>query len=833
MRAMGLAAVGSGLFSDTRYALRSLLARPALACLAVATLAIGCGAATTTLSVVDSILLEPLAYPEADRLVSIWHDAPGATLPVDRGGLPSSGSMYVTYAEQNRVFEHIGIWTPGVATITGDGEPEEVPRIAVTTGLLEALGVSPLLGRWFSADDRTDTGGTVILSYGYWQRRFGGDPTVVGRTLTVNAGPREIVGVMPPGFRIADTEADLLMGPMTFPRASLTLAPFAYFGVARLKPDMTVEDANADMARLIPIWQESWPAVAGVDPNIYTDAWKIAPALRPLKQDVVGDVADLLWVFMATLAVVLLIACANVTNLMLIRGAARRHELAIRAALGAGVARLRRAVLLESLFVALAGGVTGLGIAAAALRALVTLGPATLPRLGEVALDADVAAVSMGVALLAGVAVGLVLAMRFDARGLNEGLHAGGRTSSGGRGQQRVQRSLVIAQVALAVVVLISAGLSIRTAVELRAIAPGFSGPEQVQTLRISMRGDQVPDPVLVARRQQQILDAFAAVPGVTAVGLASSMPMDGFNALGDSVEIEGRPQEPVVRRFKGVSPGVFGALGVPLVAGRDYSWQDLYEYRPVVMISEAMARELWQEPAAAIGKRLRSLETEPWREIIGVVGDVRENGLREPVPEVVYWPVLTRVGAAPVTDVWRSVIFAVRSSRAGTDELNRELEAAVWSVDPNLPLTWVRTLKDIYEESEARTTFTLVTLVVAASAALALGLVGLYGVLSYAVALRRREIAIRLALGAQQRDLRRSFVRSGVALASFGIAIGMVVAVGVTRLMASLLFGVDPVDPLTFATVAAVLIAVAALASYVPARRASSVDPAESLAAE
>ncbi|HEY9183256.1 MAG TPA: ABC transporter permease, partial [Gammaproteobacteria bacterium] len=802
-------------------------------CLAVATLAIGSGAATTTLSVVDSILLEPLAYPEGDELVSIWHDAPGATLPVDRGGLPSSASMYVTYAEQNRVFEHIGIWTPGVATITGDGEPEEVPRIAVTTGLLEALGVAPLLGRWFSADDRTDTGGTVILSYGYWQRRFGGDPNVIGRTLTVNAGPREIVGVMPPGFRIADTEADLLMGPMTFPRASLTLAPFSYPGIARLKPGMTVEDANADVARMISIWQDSWPAAAGVDPRIYTDAWKIAPALRPLKQDVVGDVADLLWVFMATIAVVLLIAYANVTNLMLIRGTARRHELAIRAALGAGVGRLRRTVLLESLLVALLGGLAGLAIAAAALRGLVTLGPATLPRLGEVALDADVVVVAIGVALLAGVLVGLVQALRLDGWGLNEGLHAGGRTSSGGRAQQRVQRSLVITQVALAVVVLISAGLSIRTVVALRGVAPGFSGAEQVQTLRISMRDSQVPDPVLVARRQQEILDAFAALPGVTAVGLASSMPMDRFNALGDSVEIEGRPKEPVVRRFKGVSPGVFGALGVPLAAGRDYSWQDLYEYRPVVMISEAMARDLWQEPAAALGKRLRTLDSEPWREIIGVVADVREDGLRESAPQVVYWPVLTRQGSPPAADVWRSVVFAVRSNGAGNDDLNRELEQAVWSVDPNLPVTWVRTLKDIYDLSEARTTFTLVTLVVAASAALALGVVGLYGVLSYAVALRRREIAIRLALGAQQRELRRRFVRAGVALASLGIAIGMVAAAGVTRLMASLLFGVEPVDPLTFATVAAVLIAVAALASYLPARRASSVDPAEALAAE
>jgi hypothetical protein len=278
----------------------------------------------------------------------------------------------------------------------------------------------------------------------------------------------------------------------------------------------------------------------------------------------------------------------------------------------------------------------------------------------------------------------------------------------------------------------------------------------------------------------------------------------------------------------------VFAALGVPLVAGRDYSWADLYDYRPVVIVSEGIARDLWGEPAAALGQRLREAgEGKPWREIIGVVADVREDGLRDPVPQTVYWPVLTRQGSPAVGDVWRSVCFAIRSSRAGSEELLRELRAAVWSVDPNLPVTWVRTLEDIYKLTEARTTFALVTLAVAACAALALGIVGLYGVLSYAVTLRRREIAIRLALGAQQREVRGQFVRSGVVLAAFGIAVGLAASAGVTRLMTSLLYEVEPVDPLTYATVAAALVAVAVLASYLPARRASSVDPAESLAAE
>jgi predicted permease len=832
--------VWSALLADARYALRSLWHRPALTAVAVATLAIGSGAATAVFAVVNSVLLEPLPYPEADEVVAIWHDAPGAGFPLEDGGLLASASMWLTYADENRVFENIGLWTPGLATVTGDGDPEEVPRVAVTAGVLEALGVPPLLGRWFSAGDLADDIGSVILSHGYWQRHFGGDPAVVGRTLTLNGNPipTEIVGVMPQGFRIADTDADLIIGPMRFDRASLPLQPFAYLGLARLKPGMTVADANADLARMIPMWLESWPPGAGPDARTYTDVWRIAPTVRPLKQDVVGDVGTLLWLVLATIGAVLLIACANVANLMLIRGAARQHELAIRAALGAGVARLRRATLFESVAVGWLGGLAGLALAAAGLRVLVALAPATLPRLGslapsalprlgEIALDGEAIATALAVSSLAGVVVGLVAAARVGGR-LNEGLHAGGRTSSAGRGQQRIQQSLVVAQVALAVVVLVGAGLSIRTADALRAVDPGFAGAEQVQTLRISMRVGQVPDPVLVARRQQEILDAVATLPGVTAVGFAGSVPMDEANRLGDTIEVEGRPLDLAgVRRSKSVSPGFFEAVGQTLLAGRDLSWADLYDGRPVVLVSENMARELWTEPGAAIGKRLRVRGDARWWEVVGVVADVREDGLPEPAPTIVYWPPLTPGGVS------RSVVMAVRSDRAGTEALNREIQEAVWSVDPNLPVTWVRTLQDLYEGSLARTTFTLIALVVAACAALALGVVGLYGVLSYAVSLRRREIAIRLALGANERDVRRQFVRHGVALAAVGVAIGLATAAGVTRLVMATLYEVGPVDPLTYAAVAAGLLGVAALASYVPARRASTVDPAESLAAE
>jgi predicted permease len=393
----------------------------------------------------------------------------------------------------------------------------------------------------------------------------------------------------------------------------------------------------------------------------------------------------------------------------------------------------------------------------------------------------------------------------------------------------------------LAVVVLVCAGLAVRTIDALRAVDPGFARAEHVQTLRISMRAGQVAEPERVARRQQEIVEAIAALPGVDAVGFASSMPMDSFNVIGGAVEVEGRSQDAAglgVRRFKNVSPDYFATVGIALIAGRDIAWADLYEGLPVVLVSENMARELWGSPAAALGKRLRQLEDRRWREVVGVVADVREDGLREPAPTIVYWPSLRRdalseTGPVLPATVSRSVVIAVRSRLAGTAGFNTQVQNAVWSVDPDLPLIWVRTLAEIYDRSLARTTFTLVMLAVAAGASLLLGVVGLYGVLSYAVSLRRREIAIRLALGAQQRDVRRRFVRHGVALATAGIAIGVIAAAGVTRLMASLLYGVEPVDPWTFGAVALGLVAVAALASYVPARRASSVDPTESLAAE
>jgi predicted permease len=794
--------------------------------------------------VVNSVLLRPLAYPNADRLVAIWHVAPGAEGQTWANSMLTSTSMLFTYADENRTFEQIGVYTPGTATITGDGEPEEVPRIAVSAGTLEALAVPPLLGRWFGAEDLDRAAAPkTILSYEFWQRRFGGDPAALGRILTLNTQRMQIIGVMPKGFRIADTEADVLLF-MRFDRSTAQLDPFFSFnGVARLKPGKTVEDANADLARMIPIWLASWPPAPGVDARVYRDVWRIAPAVRLLKQDVVGPASDLLWVVLATIAVLLLIACANVANLMLIRGASRQRELAVRAAIGASGARLARGLLLEGAAIGLLAGALGLVIGAAGLRALLALSPSYVPRLGEVTLDGRVIAAALLVSLLAGFAVGVVSAARVASARLYEGLHAGGRTASEGRGQRRLQQSLAVAQVALVVVVLVCAGLLLRTAAALHAVDPGFAGAERVQTLRISMRGNEVPDPVNVTRRQQQIVAALAALPGVDAVGYASAIPMDAFNQQSGTVELEDRPadaraSESGARRFKNLSPGYFAAIGATLLVGRDLEWADLYDDRPVVLVSSGLARELWGTPAAAIGKRVRLGQDSRWREVVGVAADIREDGLRNGPPATVYVPSMRRAtgaigGESGELQVSRSVVISVRSRLALGDSFPRQVQEAVWTVDPSLPITSVRTLQQIYDRSTAGTTFALVALVVAGCAALALGIVGLYGVLSYTVSLRRREMAIRLALGADRRNVRRRVVRYGVALAGVGIALGTVAAMGVTRLLVALLYDVRPIDALTYGAVVVGLLLIAALASYLPARRASAVDPAESLAAE
>jgi len=826
------------ILADLKFTFRRLRKSPGFTTTVLLTLAIGIGANATVFSVVDSVLLKPLPYPDSDRLVSVWLNAPGAAgLANFEKGLHLSPSMYLTFADHNHAFQSIGVWIEGRANVTGLAQPEEVQTGLISDGVLQALDVPPAAGRWLNQADQDPRGAkSVMLSYGYWQRRFGGDPSVVGRNITVDAQTREIVGVMPRGFRLIDRGFDLLV-PLAFDRSHQLLAGFGFNGIARLKPGVTIAQANDDVARLIPVWMDSWTNGPGTTPHFY-ETWKITPNLLPLKQLVIGNVGSVLWVVMATVGLVMLIACTNVANLLLVRADARRLELSVRAALGAGRGRIARELLVESVVLGLLGGVIAVGVACAGLRILVANGPANLPRLSEVSLHTDSLAFTLLLSVFSGLFFGSITVWKYVRSRAVSIVPATGRTASASRARQRSRNLLVAAQVAMALVLLISAALMIRTFAALRNVDPGFTDAPHLQTLRIAIPGSQVPDPQMVTRVENDIADKLTAIPGVASVGFAAAVPMEGIDPNWDLIHVEGQvysEEGPPLRLFNYVSPGYFHAIGTRLVAGREFTWTEIYDTRPVVIVSENFARESWGSASAAIGKRIRVSSRTGWTEVIGVAQDVHHNGVDEKPPAIIYWPTMLNepYSTVPVIGAQRGVTFVIRSSRAGNQGFLAEVQRAVWSVNANLPMASVETMQDIYSQSLARTSFTLVMLAIAGAMALALGIIGIYGVISYAVSQRTREIGIRLALGAQKNSLKWMFVRSALVLTAVGIGVGVGAAAALTHLMKSLLFGISPLDPLTYLAVPLVLAASAALASYLPARRAAAVDPVEALRAE
>ena len=815
--------------ADVRYGLRMLQRNPVFTAVGLLTIAIGIGANAAVFSVVNSVLLKPLNYPKPQELVALHQIAPGAAGLADfRNGLLLSPSMYFTYAEQNRTFQALGVWIPDTANVTGLAEPEQVRAVNVSDGVLQTLAVPPTLGRWFSQADQIPNGlERVMLSYGYWQRRFGGDPTVVGRNVLVDSRSREIIGVMPQGFRFLDADFDLIV-PLAFDRGKLILAGFGYHGVARLKPGVAIAEANADMTRMLPIWMDSWSNGPRTNPHIY-ETWKITPTIRTLKQEVLGNVGEVLWVVMATIGLVMMIACANVTNLLLVRVESRQQELAVRAALGASWTRIVRSLLVESVLLGLMGGALGVGLAYAGVRFLVASGPANLPRLSEISIDARTLGFALLLSVLSGLLFGLIPALKYAGQRTTLALRSAGRTISVSRERHRARNLLVIGQMAMAVVLLVSAGLMIRTFQALRTVDPGFTEAQRLQLMRISIPDSLVAEPERVTRIQNEIADKLEAIPGVKSAGFVSEMPMEGFDSDWDAIYAQDRTYSdgeiPPLRLYKHISPGFLRTAGTRIIAGRELIWNEVYNLSPVVMVSENLAREMWGTPSAAIGKRLREFPSMPWHEVIGVVQDVRENGVQEKTPEIVYWSSL--MGNSHETRyAWRTMTFAIRSERAGTQAFLNEVRQAVWSVNSNLPLASVQTMQEVYDKSVARTSFTLVMLGIAGAMAMALGMIGIYGVISYTVSQRQREIGIRLALGAQRGDVLQMLLRQGARTALAGVAIGIAAALGLTELMRSLLFGVSAQDPMTFAAVAALLILVALLASYIPARRAMLVDP-------
>ena len=796
------------------------------------TLAAGVGGNTVVFSVLEGVLLKPLPYPKPDELIGVWHTAPGIQLK----DFNMSPSDYFIYREQNRTMQDIGMYSGDSVSVTGVAEPEQVPALRVTDGTLPLLGIPPLLGRSFTKqDDSPGALETVMLTYGYWRRKFGGDATAIGRNIIVDGKSRQIIGVLPQRFHFLDRDDPALITPFQLDRSKVNLGNFSYAGLARLKPGVTLEQVNADVARMLPIVMRSFPAPPGFSIKLFEDA-KIGPNVRPLKRDVVGDVGSVLWVLMGSIGMVLLIACANVANLLLVRVEGRRQELAVRAALGASRGRIAADLLLESVILGLLGSAVGLGLAYAALRVLAAIAPAGLPRVREIGIDGPVLLFTLLISLLASILFASIPIFKYAGARLSTGIREGGRALSQSREQHRARSVLVVVQVALALVLLICSGLMIRTFAALTSVNPGFVGPAALQTFRVSIVSALAKEDEKVVHMEEGISHRLAEIPGVSSVGICSKVPMTG-QGWSDPVFLEGRTyaegQLPPLRRFKFVSPGFLGTLGMPLVAGREITWNDTYKKIPVAMISENVARELWHDPSAALGKRIRVSTKDDWREIIGVVGDVYDDGVSKPATTSVYWPLLMNHFESDDSFAFRDVAFVLRSSRTGSESFLNEVRQAVWSMNPNLPLADVHALDFFYKRSMARTSFTLIMLGVAGSMALLLGVVGIYGVIAYSVSQRTREIGIRMALGAQQKTLTGMFLRHGLALTGIGVACGLAVAIVVMRLMSSLLFKVSPVDPVAYGAASIGLAATAFLASYLPSRRASTVDPAEALRAE
>ncbi len=824
--ARGFAAVEQ-LAHDTRLALRSLRHAPAFTITAVLTLTLGLGAAMAVFTVVNSVLLEPLPYPEAHRLVALRQLAPGAGGVANAaGGLGLSESMFLTFKRYNHSFSAMGIWTADMASITGRGQPQRVPAVDVSDGVLQALAVPPLRGRWLGPGDHELHGAaTVMLSYGYWQREFGGAAAAIGSTLEVDGRVRVIVGVMPPGFRIEDQPADLIV-PLAFAHTGLKLAGFGYQGLARLKPGATLTSADAELTRLLPVWMNSWTNCPKCDPHFY-ETWHITPALRPLKSAVVGGIAGTLWIVLATVGLLLLIAMGNAINLFLVRAEARQHELAVRAALGAGRARLAQALLLESTLVAGAGFGLGLAAAEAAIVWLRALGPVNLPRLTEVGLDLRVAGGGVALAIVAALGAGLAPLWRRHFTTITPTLAGESRGASASRQRRRVRSALIVAQTAMALVLLLAAGLLVRSFAALTRVQPGFSQPQTVQTFRVAIPHVPGDSDAMVVRTENDIVNRLQAIPGVTAAGFADQAPMQKFGGDWDIVVKRGEAvaagSSPPSRWFTFVSPGYLCTLGTAVIAGRDFTWADLYAERHYVLLSRNLAREFFGSAQAAVGQQVSPSGPGNWYEVIGVVQDVHIAGAQQPAPTMVYWPALTPGLWGSTSMSQRVVTVAVRTPQAGTAALHAQILRAVAAVSPEIPLTEYATMQQIYAQALAVASFTLALLAMAGVMALALGLIGIYGVIAYEVVQRQREIGIRIALGASRGSVRALFLRRGLGLAALGCGLGLLAGAGLTHSLHALLFQISPLDPLTFLLAPVLLLLAVICASYLPARRASA----------
>ncbi len=816
---------------DLRLAVRALARRPAFSALVIVILALGIGATTAIFTLLDAVVLSPLPFDGADRLVRVAQRQQGE----GGGDVGQCAAWHYTYEAENRVFDDLGMWFMGTAAITGQGEPEAVPSMSATAGVFRTLRLNPVAGRALTPEDEDpESPRVVLLGHGYWQSRFGADPGVVSRTLEVNGTPMEIVGVLPAELRGVGVDPGVITA-LRVNKATLFVGNIGASAVARLKDGVTLQQAGADVARMIPMAFEKFPG--GPVFESMSKA-RFEPVIQPLKSAIVGGAANLLWILMAGVAAVLLIACANVANLFLVRAEGKTAEMAVRTAMGAGTARIGWEHLKESLILGVAGGVVGLGLAELALRAVVPSGASLLPRLPDLSMSPGIVAFASVLAVGSGLVVGVLAALRHLRAAPADALKVGRTSSMRRRGATR--SVLVVAQMALALVVLVASGLMLRTALALSDVDPGFRDPEAVLALRLNIPASDAPGANDIAAAYEAIVRRLEQVSGVTGVALSNSIPLDGYWNVNPlyAQDVTDRPELGSTRQHKWIGEGYFETLRISLLAGRGLTWDDVHQRLPVAVVSERLAREYWGSAQAAIGKKIAARPDPPrWYEVVGVAADVHEHGPNQESPTVVYWPLVTLAfwanSGAEEPNTWRAMGIALRSHRVGTVDFLTDVREAIWSVNPKLPVRNMRALNDLQAQAVATTSFSLKLLAMAAGMALLLGVIGVYGVLSYAVSQRVPELGMRIALGAPVRRVMGMVIREGMALALVGVAIGLALSAGLARLMEGLLFGVSPVDPVTFGGVALILVVVALAASWLPARRAARIDPTTALRAE
>ncbi len=827
----------SSWLEEIRHALRRLRRAPGFAFATLVTLSLAIGANTAIFSVVDSVVLSPLPYPDADELVWLDHEGPGLGPDVR---LQMTPGLYAHYGRRGHTLAASALWSDSEVTLTGRGEPMRMGVTSVTHTLADVLRVPPMLGRWLVAEDGLDAGaGVVVLSFELWESRFGADPNVVGQTIVLNDMPLEIVGVMPASFTFPNEAMRAFRGGNAGTKAwvprtdvdpsTARLSAFSTQAIARLAPGATPREAQAELNSLLPMLPDVYPDQRGQAVQLIDDV-RLSPIVIPLKEHVVGNVRRTLWILLGTVAFVLLIACANVGNLFLVRSETLEREVAVRTALGAGRRHVLRFHVTESCLLSAAGATLGLVLARAGVWALTRFAPEALPRLDAVGLHPSALLFTGALATLAAALFTTIPLVR-RSRGVVTALKDGSRGVTVGRARLGARQALVVSEVGLAVVLLVGSGLMVRSYWSLSTVDPGFAGREDVLTFQTGLPRASYPDRAAVAAFYHQLVDRLAALPGVEAVGAVSCLPLGGWCG-GDPLQVEGRPVEPgvipKVVAMRRVTDGYFEAMGIPLIRGRAMVRADSERRTGAAVISQDLADRYFpgEDP---IGRRVYpgGMASEAgWYTVVGVVGDTPTRTLADLSDPLIYMPLegTDDRGVSPY-----AMTLTIRTSESAIG-LAAAARATVWSLDPSLALAHVRSLDDILSASEAPTAFTMVLLLIASVVALLLGAIGTYAVVAYVANQRRAELGIRMALGASGGDMYRLVLRAGGVLAVTGAGIGLAGAFALTGVMRSILFNVSPSDPATYVGVTLVVLFAATLATFLPARRAASIDPAMAL---